>query len=80
MTNDLTDSDIRAMENCYKALMEDFTQYELDTDRKIIELEKQLEIKTTNTNRQIDKLKKDLPIEIQKVITHIEFAKPLDNK
>ena len=41
---------------------------------------KQLEIKMANSNRQINKLKKELPTEIRKVISHIEFAKPLDNK
>ena len=62
------------------AMMSDFNNYQVETDRKIAELEKQLEIKMANSNRQINKLKKELPTEIRKVISHIEFAKPLDNK
>ena len=56
MTNELTDSDVRAMENCYKALMEDFTNYQVDSERKIAELEKQLEIKTNSAERRMDKM------------------------
>ena len=80
MSNALYEGELEAAEHGFKALMDDLNHYSVRTDREIAELKKQLEIKITNTNRQIDKLKKDLPIEIQKVITHIEFAKPLDNK
>ena len=80
MTNDLTDSDVRSMENCYKALMEDFTNYQVDSERKIAELEKQLEIKTNSAERRMDKMNKSLPSVIRNVVGHIEFAKPLDKK
>ena len=60
------------------AIMDDFNKYQVETDRKIAELEKQLEIKTSNTNRRIDKGEKELPNIIRKVIGHIEFARPLD--
>ena len=62
------------------ALQEEFTQYQIDNGRKIFKFENDLEIKGKNIDRQIDKVKKDLPIEIRKVIGHIEFAKPLDRK
>ena len=62
------------------ALMNDFNNYQVETDRKIAELEKQLEIKTKQLERSQAKFKKDLPIDIRKVIGHIEFARPLDNK
>ena len=62
------------------AMMDDFNNYQVKTDRKIAELEKQLEIKTKQLERSQAKFKKDLPIDIRKVIGHIEFAKPLDNK
>ena len=62
------------------ALMNDFNNYQVETDRKIAELEKQLEIKATSLSRNHDKLKEDLPTSIRKVIGHIEFARPLDNK
>ena len=79
-TNDLVDSDYREAERAYKALMEDFTHYQVETDRKIAELEKLLEIKETSRNRQINKLIKELPLMIGNVIGHIEFAQPLDKK
>ena len=68
------------MENCYKALMEDFTNYQVDSERKIAELEKQLEIKTNSAERRMDKMNKSLPSVIRNVVGHIEFAKPLDKK
>ena len=80
MTADLTDGDVRSMENCYKALMKDFTNYQFDNERKIAELEKAIEIKDKNTDRQILKLTKELPNVIRNVVGHIEFAKPLDKK
>ena len=79
-TNDLVDSDYREAERAYNALMEDFTHYQVETDRKIAELEKLLEIKETSRNRQINKLIKELPLMIGNVIGHIEFAQPLDKK
>ena len=80
MTNDLVDSDLQGCEHGMNAMMEDFTNYQVETDRKIVDLEKLLEIKETSRNRQIDKLKKDLPTEIRKTIRHIEFARPMDKK
>ena len=80
MTNELTDSDVRAMENCYKALMEDFTNYQVDNERKITKLEKQLEIQNKSNNTRMDKMNKSLPSVIRNVVGHIEFAKPLDKK
>ena len=80
MTTDLTDSDVRSMENCYKALMEDFSNYQVETDRTIAELQKAIEIKAKNTDRQLNKLTKNLPVVIRKVIGHIEYARPLDKK
>ena len=56
------------------AMMDDFNNYQVETDRKIAELEKQLEIKTKQLERSQNKLKKDLPKEIRGVIGHIEFA------
>ena len=62
------------------AMMDDFNNYQVKTDRKIAELEKQLNLKTNSSFREVDKLKKNLPLTIRKVIGHIEFAKPLDKK
>ena len=68
-----------ASEHGYTALMKDFTNYQVETERKIAKLEKDLEIHINGTGREIEKLKKDLPNAIRSVIGHIEFAKPLDN-
>ena len=73
-TNDLVEFDIDQARGAYNALMEDFNNYQVRTDKKIIELEKQIEIKIANSNRKVNKLKKDLPSEIRKVIGHIEFS------
>ena len=62
------------------AMMDNFNNYQVTTDRKITELEKQLEIKTKQLERSQTKFKKDLPTDIRNVIGHIEFARPLDNK
>ena len=73
-TNDLIEFDIDQARGAYNALMEDFNNYQVRTDKKIMELEKQIEIKIANSNRKVNKLKKDLPSEIRKVIGHIEFS------
>ena len=80
ITNDLIDSDIRAVENSYKALMDDFTNYQIHVDRELSKLEKRLEVQINGTGRDIEKIKKDLPSIIRNVVGHIEFAKPLDKK
>ena len=80
MDNDLHEAELNHTHQGMKAMMDDFNNYQVTTDRKIAELEKQLEIKTKNTNRQVDKLVKELPTVIRKIVGHIEFAKPLDKK
>ena len=72
--NDFTDFDIDQARNAYQALMEDYNKYQVRTDRKIAELEKQVEWLPKNTDRKIENLKKDLPKEIRGVIGHIEFS------
>ena len=80
ITNDLVDSDVSQNTHALLALQQEFTQYQVDTERKISELEKAVEIKAKNTDRQLNKLVKELPAVIRNVVGHIEFAKPLDNK
>ena len=77
-TNDLVEFDIDQARGAYNALMKDFNNYQVKTDRKIIELEKQIEIKNNQANKAIEKIHKGLPGKIRSVIGHIEFAKPLD--
>ena len=79
-TNNLIDSDVRAMENCYKALMDDFTNYQVDNDRKITQLEKNLEYQNNKFNKRIDKNEKNLPSIIGRVVGQIEFAQDTINR
>ena len=80
MDNGLHAAEVDHIHQGMNALMNDFNNYQVTTDRKITELEKQLEIKTKQLERSQAKLKKDLPTDVRKVIGHIEFARPLDNK
>ena len=77
---DLHEGDIHTTRHAYEALMSDFNNYQVKTDRKIVELEKQLEIKTKSSERRMDKMNKSLPSVIRTVVGHIEFARPLDKK
>jgi uncharacterized protein HemX len=78
MSNDLHEAELNHTHQGMNAMMNDFNNYQVETDRKIAELEKQLEIKTKQLERSQTKLVKDLPKDIRKVIGHIEFARPLD--
>ena len=62
------------------AMMDDFNNYQVKTDRKIAELEKQLEIKTKQLERSQDKLRKELPSTIGKVVGQIELAQDTINR
>ena len=74
------EGEAEASEHGYRALMEDFTNYQVETDRKIVELEKQLTTKTGASYREIDKLRKELPSIIGRVVGQIEFAQDKVNK
>ena len=78
MDNGLHAAELDHTHHGMNAMMDDFNNYQVETDRKIAELEKQLEIKTKQLERSQTKIKKDLPTDIRKVIGHIEFARPLD--
>ena len=78
MNNGLHAAELDHTHHGMNAMMDDFNNYQVETDRKITELEKQLEIKTKQLERSQTKLVKDLPKDIRKVIGHIEFARPLD--
>jgi len=74
MSNDLHEGDLIAAKHAFEALMDDFNNYQIKTDRKIAELEKQLEINKNNTNKTIEQIHKGLPGKIRGVIGHIEFS------
>ena len=74
MDNGLHAAELDHTHHGMNAMMDDFNNYQVETDRKIAELEKQLEIKTKQLERSQTKLVKDLPKDIRKVIGHIEFS------
>ena len=74
MDNGLHAAELDHTHHGMNAMMDDFNKYQVETDRKIAELEKQLEIKTKQLERSQTKIKKDLPTDIRKVIGHIEFS------
>ena len=76
----LHDGDIEASKQAYNALMSDFNNYQVTTDRKITELEKQLEVERNTRARQLDSLRKELPSIIGKVVGQIEFAQDRLNR
>lgn len=69
-----------AAEHGFNALMKDFTNYQVETDRKIAELEKKLEVKTNKTDRKIDKVVKNIPAMVGKVVGQIELAQEKINR
>ena len=80
MDNGLHAAEIDHTHQGMNALMNDFNNYQVETDRKIAELEKQLVVKSKENERKIMKLTESLPTIIRKVVGHIEFARPLDKK
>ena len=80
MSNSLHEGDLQAAKYAFDALMDDFTNYELKTDRKIADLEKQLEIKTNNASRRMDKMNKSLPSIIGQVVGQIKFSQDIINR
>ena len=80
MDNGLHAAELDHTHHGMNAMMDNFNNYQVKTDRKIAELEKQISIKERSTLREVDKMKSNLPSTIRNVIGHIEFAKPLDKK
>jgi len=77
---DLHDGDIYAARHAYEALMDDFNNYQVNTDKQIIDLKKQLEIKFNNAERRMDRMNKSLPSVIGQVVGQIEFAQDKINR
>jgi len=74
MDNDLHEAELSHTHQGMKALMEDFNNYQVETERKIVDLKKQIEIHNTSTNKTIEQIHKGLPGKIRGVIGHIEFS------
>jgi len=80
MNTALLEGELEGARHAYEALMKNFNDYQAHTDRKIVELEKQLEIKSNKAERRIDKLDKDLPSIIGRVVGQIELAQDTINR
>ena len=78
MDNGLHAAELDHIHQGMNALMNDLNNYQVETDRKIAELEKIIKKNQLDQNRRMDKAQKELPLTIRNVIGHIEFAKPLD--
>ena len=80
MDNGLHAAEVDHIHQGMNALMNDFNNYQVETDRKIAELEKQLNLKIGSTYREHDKLRKELPSIIGRVVGQIEFAQDKINR
>ena len=80
MDNDLHSAELEHTHQGMKSLMNDFNNYQVENERKIAELEKQLEIKSNNAERRIDKMNKSLPSIIGQVVGQIELAQDTINR
>ena len=74
MDNGLHAAEVDHIHQGMNAMMNNFNKYQVETDRKIAELEKQLKINNTSTNKAIEQIHKGLPGKIRGVIGHIEFS------
>jgi len=79
-TNELVNIYFDNCETGMNAMMEDSNNYQVETDRKIAELEKQLEIKSKSQDKRMDKMQKELPSVIGRVVGQIEFAQDKINR
>ena len=80
MDNGLHAAEVDHIHQGMNAMMNDINNYQVETDRKIVELEKQLEIKTKQLERNQAKLRKELPSTIGKVVGQIELAQDTINR
>jgi len=87
MSNVLHEGDLIAAKHAYEALMSDFNNYQIETDRKVTQLEKNLEYQNNKLNKQsdsaskrMDQMNKSLPSIIGQVVGQIEFAQDKINR
>mgnify|MGYP003119479172 CR=1 FL=1 len=80
VSNDLHKEEINITHEGMNAVMDNFNKYQIETDRKIAELEKQLEIKSKSQNKRMEKHLKELPFIIGKVVGQIEFSQDMINR
>ena len=74
MDNGLHAAELDHIHQGMNALMNDLNNYQVETDRKIAELEKIIKKNQLDQNRRMDKAQKELPSVIGRVVGQIEFA------
>jgi|TARA_R110001583_G_scaffold188027_1_gene349675 hypothetical protein len=87
MSNSLHEGDLIAAKHAYEALMSDFNNYQITSERKILELDKELKVLKNKThqwnkaaNSRMDKMNKSLPSIIGQVVGQIEFSQDTLNR
>ena len=80
MSNSLHEGDLIAAKHAYEALMSDFNNYQITNERKIAELEKDMEIRFKSRDRRMDNMNKSLPSIIGQVVGQIEFSQDTINR
>ena len=80
MSNDLHEAELQHTHQGMNAMMDDFNNYQIETDRKIAELKKQLEIQNKSQDKTFEKHLKELPFIIGKVVGQIEFSQDIINR
>jgi len=80
MSNSLHEGDLIAAKHAFEALMDDFNNYQIETDRKISELEKRIMRDKQDQDRRMEKHIKELPFVIGKVVGQIEFSQDIINR
>ena len=80
MDNGLHAAELDHTHHGMNAMMNDFNNYQVETDRKIAELEKIIKKNQLDQNRRMDKAQKELPSVIGRVVGQIEFAQDKINR
>ena len=80
MDNGLNAAETDHIHQGMNAIMNDFNNYQVETDRKITELEKQIEIQSKSQDKKMKKHLKELPFIIGKVVGQIEFSQDIINR
>ena len=80
MSNSLHEGDLIAAKHAFEALMSDFNNYQIDNERKMAKLEKDMEIRFKSRDRRMDNMNKSLPSIIGQVVGQIEFSQDIINR
>jgi len=83
----ITKGELQTAKHAYSSLMEEFTNYQIDNERKIAKFEKDMEIRFKSRDRQMDaankrmdQMNKSLPSIIGQVVGQIELAQDTINR